>query len=98
VQKDRSIVNGRLVPTQRDGTPEGFLILALASASYSADEWQGYETWESRRRGDACMGLHELAAGGTLFTAATTSWARGLQGKDPIVAIVTRNVLDRLCR
>jgi hypothetical protein len=95
---EHRFVNGRPVPTQRDGTPDGFLILALAPASWPADEWQWYEKWESGRRGNACMGLHEIAAGGTVFTAATTGWAHGLQGKDPIVEIITRNVLDRLSR
>lgn len=99
---EHTFVIGRPVSTRRDGTPEGFLILALAlalaPASWPADEWQWYEKWESGRRGNACMGLHGVPAGGTVFTAATTGWAHGLQGKDPILEIITRNVLDRLSR
>lgn len=95
---EHTFVNGRPVPTTRDGTPEGFLILALAPASWPPDEWQWYEKWENGRLGNACMGIHSVPEGGTVFTAATTGWAHGLQGNDPIVEIVTRNVLDRLSR
>jgi len=95
---EHAFVNGRPVPTHRDGTPEGFLILALAPASWAPDEWQWYERWESGRIGNACMGIHGVSAGGTVFTAATTGWARGLRGKDPMVEIITRNVLDRLSK
>jgi hypothetical protein len=95
---EHTFVNGRPVPTNRDGTPEGFLILALAPASWAPDEWQWYERWENGRIGNACMGIHGVSAGGTVFTAATTGWARGLRGKDSMVGIITRNVLDRLSK
>lgn len=95
---DHSFVNGRPVPTGRDGTPQDFLILALAPASWSPDEWQWYEQWESGRLGNACMGIHRLSGGGTVFSASTTGWAYGLRGKDAIVERITRNVLERLSR
>jgi hypothetical protein len=34
--------------------------------------------------------------GGTVFSAGTTDWSYGLDGNDPIVERITRNVLDRL--
>jgi hypothetical protein len=86
------------VPTRRDGTPEGFSILALAPASWAPDEWQWYERWDSGRHGNACMGIRGVPTGGTVFTAATTGWARGLHGEDPVVETITRNVLDRLSK
>ena len=95
---EHTYVNGIPVPTGRDGTPKGFLILALAPASWAPDEWQWYERWESGRIGNACMGIHRFEKGGTVFTAATTGWAHGLRGEDPAVEIITRNVLDRLSK
>lgn len=95
---EHTFVNGRPVPTTRDGTPENFLILALAPASWPAEEWQWLETWEGGRVGNACMGIQEMPAVGTVFTAATTGWSHGLQGKDPIVETITRNVLERLSK
>jgi hypothetical protein len=43
--------------------------------------------------GYATMGIY--TQGGTVFNAATTNWTHGLAA-DPIVARITRNVLDRL--
>jgi hypothetical protein len=95
---DHTFVNGRPVSTGRDGAPEGLLILALAPASWGANEWEWYPPWESSRTGNACMAVHDVPGGGTVFTASTTGWAHGLKGKDPIVETITRNVLDRLSR
>lgn len=95
---EHTFVNGKPVPTGRDGTPEDFLILALAPASWAPDEWPWDERWENGRTGNACMGIHGVPAGGTVFTAATTDWAHGLKGEDPIVEIITRNVLDRFSK
>ena len=95
---DYTFENGRPVPTGRDGTPKGLSILALTPASWPPDEWQWYEKWESGRKGNACMGIHRVTGGGSVFTAATTDWAHGLAGKDPVVETITRNVLDRLSR
>jgi len=60
---EHTFVNGRPVPTTRDGTPENFLILALAPASWPAEEWQWLETWEGGRVGNACMGIAGNAGG-----------------------------------
>ena len=95
---EHSFVDGRPVPTTRDGTPESFEILALAPASWPADEWQWYERRGGDRAGNACMGIHSVPGGGTVFTASTTGWAHGLRGNDPIVETITRNVLNRLSR
>jgi hypothetical protein len=73
-------------PTCADGTPDDFVILGVGDARESG--------W-GNGNGAATMGVH--APGGTVFTAATTDWVRGLD-RDPAVARVTRNVLDRLSR
>jgi hypothetical protein len=40
------------------------------------------------------MGLY--TRGGTVFTCGSTDWAHGLNGKNPTVERITRNILDRL--
>jgi hypothetical protein len=42
----------------------------------------------------AVMG--SFTRGGTVFSAGTTDWSHGLDGHDPVVERITRNVLDRL--
>ena len=42
----------------------------------------------------AVMGTY--TRGGTVFSAGTTDWTYGLDGSDPIVERITRNVPDRL--
>lgn len=71
-------------PTGADGTPQEFVVLAVGDARASG--------W-GLGNGAATMGLY--TRGGTVFNAATTDWARGLDG-DAVVARVTANVLDRL--
>jgi len=34
--------------------------------------------------------------GGTVVTTGCTEWVRGLQGKDPAIERITRNIVDRL--
>lgn len=51
------------------------------------------EAVASIAHGHAVMGIHE--PGGFVFTAGTTDWVWGLTGADPVVARVTRNLLDR---
>ncbi|MCK2213844.1 hypothetical protein MF672_008580 [Actinomadura sp. ATCC 31491] len=72
------------VPTCADGTPPGFTILAVGDCAAAG--------WGFGNRA-ATMGLH--TAGGTVFTGATTDWARGLDGSAAVERI-TANVLDRL--
>jgi hypothetical protein len=73
-------------PTGDDGTPESFTILGVGDVSGSG--------W-GRGNKAATMGLH--TDNGTVFTAATTDWARLLAGgTHPVVERITRNVLGRL--
>ena len=90
------IVDGLPVPTYRDGTPDNFLILCTAPVRWHPDDCEWYERWDRGRTGAATMGMY--TRGGTVFTAATTDWAHGLQGGDPVVERITQNVLDRLSR
>jgi N,N-dimethylformamidase beta subunit-like, C-terminal len=75
-------------PSGADGTPEEFTILAVGDTRPSG--W-GY--------GNAAATMGLLERHGTVFTAATTDWARVLTaGTTPAVEQITRNVLDRLAQ
>ena len=47
---------------------------------------------------NAVLGCFTLSGGGTVFNAGCTDWTYGIEGGDPIVQRVTRNVLERLSR
>ncbi|GAA2371307.1 N,N-dimethylformamidase beta subunit family domain-containing protein [Dactylosporangium salmoneum] len=79
-----SEVDGVPRATGRDGTPPSFVVLATADLRH----WRRYG-----QGGAATMGVFGLGAG-TVFTAATVNWGKGLD--DPVVDRITRNVLDRL--
>ncbi|MFC4059383.1 N,N-dimethylformamidase beta subunit family domain-containing protein [Planomonospora corallina] len=81
---DFTEVDGVPLATGRDGTPPSFVILATADLRH----WDRYG-----QGGMATMGVMRLGAG-TVFTAATVNWGNTLH--DPLVARITRNVLDRL--
>ena len=83
-------------PTYRDGTPETFNILATAPAQWHPDDCEWYDQWENGRKGNAVLGVY--SRGGTVFTCGSTDWAHGLRGGDPVVARITRNVLERLSK
>jgi hypothetical protein len=70
--------------TGRDGTPGSFTVLATADLRHWAAHGQG---------GAATMGVF-TAGRGTVFNAGTVNWGAALG--DPLVARITRNVLDRL--
>lgn len=70
--------------TGRDGTPPTFTVLATADLRHWADHGQG---------GAATMGIFTSGAG-TVFNAGTVNWGSRLA--DPVVARITRNVVDRL--
>lgn len=81
----------RPIPTGTDDTPEDYLILALADLP----DWGA--------PGNAALGMLSLPTpGGSVFNAATTDWARGLEtalSGDPfrtMTAKITRNVIDYL--
>jgi hypothetical protein len=44
----------------------------------------------------AVLGVFDVPGGGTVFNAGVTDWAYGIEGNDPDVVRITRNVLDRL--
>lgn len=88
--------NGLPFPTFKDGTPKTFEVLATCPARWHPDDAEWYEKWEIGRTGAACMGIY--TRGGTVFTAATTDWAHGLQGGDAAVMRITQNVLERLSK
>jgi hypothetical protein len=83
-------------PTYRDGTPQGFQVLATCPVRWHPDDAEWYERWEKGRTGQACLGLY--TRGGTVFTCGSTDWAHGLQGADPQVERITLNILEKLAR
>ena len=88
--------NGLPRPTGRDGTPKDFEVLATCPARWAPGDCEWYDEWEKGRVGNAVMGLYQR--GGTVFTTGSTDWAHGLQGNDPAVMRITRNILDRLSK
>jgi N,N-dimethylformamidase beta subunit-like protein len=97
-------VHGVPIASHRDGTPESFEILGLASGRMPDYEAvvhskalfgleHGFTPWgKDLRQGAAVLGL--WSQGGTVFTVGCTEWSRHLG--DPLVARITRNVLTRL--
>lgn len=83
-------------PTHRDGTPETFTILATCPARWAPGDSYWYDRFPKDRTGAAVLGIY--TRGGTVITTGTTDWAHGLQGEDPYVMQITRNILDRLTK
>jgi len=81
-------------PTHRDGTPEGFSILATCPAKWAPDDCLWYDRFPKDRVGAAVLGSYER--GGTVVTTGTTDWSHGLRGNDPTVVRITKNILNRL--
>ena len=88
------VEDGKPVPTHRDGTPPGFLILGSCPARWHEGDSQWYERFPVERVGAAVMGVY--TRGGTVFTSGATDWAHGLRGKDPTVTQITKNLLQKL--
>ena len=100
-----TLKDGRPVPTGKDGTPNSFQILGSAPAGLSSKRDSSL-LWASEalfgkgtkkrheQPGAAVLGCY--TQGGTVFTTGCTEWVRGLEGHDPAVEQITRNVLDRL--
>ncbi|MEV0590322.1 N,N-dimethylformamidase beta subunit family domain-containing protein [Nonomuraea cavernae] len=44
--------------------------------------------------GNAVMGMY--TRGGTVFTSGCTDWGHGIEGRDPIIVAITRNLMTRL--
>ena len=88
--------DGLPFPTQKDGTPENFEVLATCPARWAPDDCEWYEKWEKGRIGNAVIGTY--TRGGTVVTVGSTDWAHGLRGDDPAITRITKNVLDKLGR
>lgn len=101
-----SLQDGLPIPTHEDGTPDTFEILGSAPAHLSMGDrslvWvsEGLYGTDTPQRvkqpGSAMLGTY--TRGGTVFTTGCTEWVRGLQGNDPQVEQITRNVLSRLSK
>jgi hypothetical protein len=90
---------GLTVPTGLDGTPSDFIPLSICPIDehlwqskverepFLGRSWTG-PNGETKA---ATMGIH--SNGGTVFTAATTDWARVLGGGEATTARITENVL-----
>ncbi|MDZ4683843.1 MAG: DUF6605 domain-containing protein [Planctomycetaceae bacterium] len=89
-----TLKDGLPVPTHRDGTPAGFVIVGSCPARWHPDDSQWYDRFPKDREGAAVFGAY--TRGGTVVTVGTTDWAHGLRGKDPHVERITANVLNRL--
>lgn len=85
---------GLPMPTGRDGTPNSFIILGTCPAIWAPGDCHWYDQFPKDRIGAAVMGVY--TRGGTVFTCGSTDWAHGLKGNDPIVAQITRNILEGL--
>ncbi|HSL11274.1 MAG TPA: N,N-dimethylformamidase beta subunit family domain-containing protein [Actinomycetota bacterium] len=68
--------------------------LENAAAAVFGDDWR--RQVHRLTNNHAVMGVFDVRGGGTVFNAGVTDWAYGIEGGDPDVVRVTRNVLDRL--
>jgi hypothetical protein len=96
-----ALKDGLPVPTGRDGTPEGFVILATCPARWHPDDALWYDRFPRDSTGAPAQGAAVLGVytkGGTVLTTGSTDWAHGLRGGDAVVERITRNVLDRLSK
>ena len=70
--------------------------LENAAAAVFGDDWPSQI--HRLTNNHAVMGVFDVAGGGTVLNAGVTDWACGIEGDDPDVVRITRNVLDRLSR
>jgi hypothetical protein len=78
-------VHGCVHLSGADGTPPDFVVLATADLN----DWG-----PCGKAGGATMGMFRRT--GTVFTAATTDWVRGLFAKSSVVPRITLNVIRKL--
>jgi hypothetical protein len=93
--------DGLPVPTGRDGTPDGFVILATCPTRWHPDDALWYDRFPRESSGAPALGAAVLGTytrGGTVVTSGSTDWAHGLRGGDEVVERITRNILDRLSK
>lgn len=88
--------DGIPIATGKDGTPKNFEIVGSAPAKWHPDDSLWYDRFPADRTGAAVFGTY--TRGGTVVTVGTTDWAHGLQGQDPNVTRITKNILDRLSK
>jgi len=99
--------DGLPYPTGSDGTPLNFTIIGTCPARWAAGDSHWYDRFPKDRIGAAVMGVYTHPAQlanqpqgercrGTVFTCGSTDWAHGLKGNDPVVAQITKNILDRM--
>jgi hypothetical protein len=93
--------DGLPVATNRDGTPEGFVILATCPTRWAPDDALWYDRFPRDNAGAPALGAAVLGTytrGGTVVTTGSTDWAHGLRGGDEVVEQITRNILDKLSK
>ncbi|MCE9589735.1 MAG: hypothetical protein K8S99_04350 [Planctomycetes bacterium] len=90
-------VNGKPVPTHKDGTPKTFIILAQAPAVWTGCVFPVHHEAKVSPDGRATLGAWTSPKGSTVFTAGTTDWSHAL-GHDATVNQITHNVLRKLMR
>jgi hypothetical protein len=96
-----NLVDGLPVPTHRDGTPQGFTILATAQARWHPDDALWYDRFPREPGGSPSQGVAVLGTytrGGTVVTSGSINWSGGLRGGDEAIERITRNLLDRLSK
>ena len=92
-----TMVDGRPVPTGKDGTPKSFVILGTAPARWGEDDLGWYkpahDLWKKNKHEHGCMGIYTRPGGGTVFTAATTDWSHGLAAPQGPAAVNATGLL-----
>jgi hypothetical protein len=68
--------------------------LENAATAVFGDDWR--DQIHRVTNNHAVFGTFELPGGGTVVNAGVTDWTYGIEGGDPDVLRITRNVLDRL--
>jgi hypothetical protein len=86
--------NGRSIlgTLRNSGTPENFTILGVAPVALNDIKVERHGKDVDRDLGFAVMGIYTTPAGGAVFSGSSMGWADALA--DPVVAQVTRNVLN----
>lgn len=87
--------NGELRLAESKTSPAGLALLGAALLPTDESARWNFPAKESADPHAATMVI--FTTGGTVFNAATTDWARALPG-DPVIATITRNVIEGLLR
>jgi hypothetical protein len=97
---DIEFIDGKPHFTGADGVSRQYKILALADAMVQNDQFLHLDGSGKGETVDAygVVSINETEFAGTVFNAATIEWGHGLYRDPSPVAVITRNVLDRLAR